>query len=403
MRWLGFMDRARSETPARVPTRSRRAPWLGGLQIAIVVSAVIVAVLFTRAPGADDMDPSPRATAAQSKPLVRTIRPLRSTTVLRVAATGSVDVRNHVALTPQVGGRVVRVSPALRAGGAFAAGERLLVIDRRDFELAHERALANVASAEANLKLQEAQSEAARVNYALLHPGERVPPLVARQPQIAQAKAQLAGARAQAGSTALELERTVFTLPFAGRVATSSAEVGQVLTRGQPFGQAYALDALQVVVPIAPDDLARVAPAVGRRAVVRIGVGEGLAESAVPARVERRSAELDPRTRFATLYLAFADGAHAPSPGAFVDVEIEGPAVADTYLLPEATEQTGGIVWVIQGGALTAVVPRTVAWLADGWLVAAFDAKDGVVTGTVPGGREGLAVEAATAAAPSGG
>ena len=385
------------DRPAEPPKR-RRAPWLGGLQIAIVAVAVIAAFFFARAPGADDVGPSPHATAAETTPLVRVIRPQRSSTVLRVAATGSVDVRNHVALTPQVGGRVVRVSPALRAGGAFAAGEELLVIDRRDFELAQESALANVAGAEANLKLQEAQSEAARINYSLLKPGERVPPLVAKEPQIAQAKAQLAAARAQASTALLELQRTTFALPFAGRVAASSAEVGQVLTRGQPFGQSYALDALEVVVPIAPDDLARIAPAVGRSAVVRVGVGQGLAESAVPARVERRSAELDPRTRFATLYLAFADGAHAPVPGTFVDVEIEGPAVADTYLLPEATEQTGGIVWVVHGGALSAVAPRTVARLAGGWLVAAFDAKDGVVTGAVPGGREGLAVEAAPAA-----
>ena len=354
---------------------------------------MLVAVWFARAPDAADVGPAAASRQIQSAPLVRVVRPERASTVLRVVATGSVAVRNHVALTPLVGGRVVSVAPGLRAGGSFQAGERLLTIDPRDFELALERARASIASAQANLELQEAQSDAATANYALLHPGERVPALVAKAPQIAQAKAQLAAAQAELALAVLELERTVFALPFAGRVAASTAEVGQLLARGQSFGRAYALDAVQVVVPLAADELARIAPAVGRRATVRISASEA-GDSALAARVERRSAQLDERTRFATLHLAFADSGQAPLPGTFVDVDIGGPAVADTFVLPEAAEQAGGVVWAVAAGALTAVRPRTVARLPEGWVVDAFDPRDGIVVGAVPGGREGLAVTA---------
>ena len=365
--------------------RGRR---LGILQIAVVVALVLLALVYARAPrqGSADAPPSFAGRDSETPPLVRVVRPAVAATALRIAATGSVAVRNHVALAPQVGGRVVEVSPSLRAGGAFRAGERLLLIDQRDYQLAYEQAEADVATAAATLMLQEAEGEAAQANYALLNPGEAAPPLVAKTPQIAQAKARLAAAQARLKVVALELQRTAFSLPFAGRVTETSAEVGQVLNRGQAFGQAFALDALEVVAPLSADDVRRLQPVAGRQATVRGG------DRALRAQVDRMSAELDARSRFATLYLTFVDQTEGLAPGTFVDLAIEGPQLADTYLLPEAAEQVGGSVWLVENDQLRSFTPTVLGRTAEGWLVAAFDAKDGVVTGAVPGARAGLAV-----------
>lgn len=373
--------------------RGRR---LGIVQIGVVVALVLLALVYARAPrqGSGDALPSLAGRGSETPPLVRVVRPVSASTALRIEATGAVAVRNHVALAPEVGGRVVEVSPSLRAGGAFQAGERLLVIDWRDFRLAYEQAEADVATAAATLMLQEAEGEAARANYALLHPDETAPPLVAKTPQIAQAKARLAAAQARLKVAALELRRTAFSLPFAGRVTETSAEVGQVLNRGQTFGQAFALDALEVVAPLSADDVARLQPVAGRQATVRGG------GRALRAQVERMSAELDARSRFATLYLTFVDPGLPP--GTFVDLAIDGPEIANTYLLPEAAEQVGGSVWLVADGQLQSFTPTALGRTAEGWLVAAFDAKDGVVTGAVPGARAGLQVQTQAGAAAAG-
>ncbi len=394
-----FGKRAKDLRPgAATGAAEPRRRWLGPVQIIVVLLLLLAAFLYARAPG-QDAGEVPEFADAQGDllPIVRVTRPVPAGTQLRVDATGTVNVRNYVGLTPLVGGRVVSISPALRAGGAFQANQQLLVIDRKDYELALDQARADIAAAQSSLMLQRAESDAARANYALLHPNETVPPLVARVPQIAQAQAQLAAARARASIAALDLQRTGFSLPFAGRVAESSAEVGQVLARGQSFGRAYALDAVEVSAPVAAEELERIAPAIGRSASVQVG------RTSLSARVERVSAELDERTRFAEMYLSFqideSQEDALPPPGTFVNIVVEGPEVASTYLLPPAAEQIGRSVWVVAGGALEQVVPRTLANTADGWVVAAFDFKDGVVLGAVPGAAPGLQVDVGSAAA----
>ena len=366
--------------------------WAGTTQIIVVVVLVLLALLYARAP--DNGNAELQVGAGQyPKPLVNVFHPVAGANMLSVAATGSVDVRNRVALAPQVTGRVVSISPSLRVGGAFAAGEGLLVIDPRDFQLAAAAAAADVATAASNLRLEQAKSDAARANYDLLHPGAEVPALVARVPQIAQAEAQLAAARARERVTALDLERTVFSLPFDGTVTRTSAEIGQLLTRGQSFGEVFADDAIEVVAPVSADDLKRLDPAVGRRA--RISDPYRTFEAVV----EKVSAELDNRTRFATLYLKVTG--EPPVPGTFVDVEIEGPVFADSFLLPDAAEQAENRVWIVANGELRSVESPAYGRTADGWITSAFDPGEGVVLGAVPGAREGRAVQIAESNQPA--
>lgn len=373
-----------SHSPSATP-RWRRFGWV---QILIIALLVLAAFLYARSRD-DDASPAPAFSAGRVEappPLVRVLSPVAGSTRLRVEATGEVAVRNYVALTPQVGGRVASLSPSLKNGGAFRAGDTLLVIDQRDFELANDQAQAEMATAAADLMLREAEGDAARANYALLHPGTEVPPLVAKVPQIAQARARLDAARARADIAALELERATFSLPFNGRIKESTAEVGQVLGRGQPFGQAFALDALEVAAAVSAEDLGRLGNAAGASAVVRSD------EGSFAGKVDRVSAELDSRSRFATVYLTFADVAVAPPPGTFVDVVIEGQELANTFVLPEAAEQIGGTVWLVSNGLLRAHAPKSYGRTNAGWVVEAFDAGDGVVLGAVPAASAGLPV-----------
>ena len=304
---------------------------------------------------------------------------------LEVRGTGSVVVRNSIDLVLQLSGRVVWVSETFRKGGSIEAGQSLLRIDPKDFELAVAQAEADRFAAESNHQLVKAESEAAIANYAILHPGKDVPPLVAKTPQVDQAKAQIAAASAREQIALLDLMRTDFSLPFDGRVVDSQAEVGQFLNQGQKFGEVFDVASVEALVPISTDDLSILQPAIGRRARLSLG------DFQLQATVARVSPNLDERTRFAQLYLTL-ENATGVLPGSFFNVVVEGPRLENTILLPEAAEQINRSVWVVSDNRLRRSQPRFINRQTSGVIVESFDSGDGVVLGTVAGAKEGMMV-----------
>ena len=253
----------------------RKKPIIGLLQVAGVIALIALAFVYSRAPmdataqldaqstgQSANQAPAQKTSTSVGKlaPLVYVLKPAISSQQVAIASTGSVVVRSYVTLTPQVSGKVVSTSQALRSGGGFSAGETLVTLEKRDFSLGLAQAEADVASARASLQLSLAIGSAAVANYQMINPGENVPTLVAKEPQIAQAKAQLQSAIARRDIQQTNLERSIFSLPFAGRVVESSADQGQILNVGQSFGRVYALDSVEIVTSLAPEELAKIAP-----------------------------------------------------------------------------------------------------------------------------------------------
>ena len=64
---------------------------------------------------------------------VRTVPAVPVDVPLIVRSQGAVEPHTEAELIPEVSGRVVWMSPSLRSGGRFAAGEVLLRIDDSDY------------------------------------------------------------------------------------------------------------------------------------------------------------------------------------------------------------------------------------------------------------------------------
>jgi len=375
---------------SRVTTRKK--PLIGLLQVAVVIALMGLAFIFSREPGqpagASALVQNTASVSTKPAPLVSILRPAASAQQLAISSTGSVVVRSYVTLIPQVSGKVTTTSGSLRNGGSFSAGETLVTLEKRDFVLALAQADADVASAEASLELRMAEGSAAVSNYRMLNADKPVPPLVAKAPQIAQAKAQLQSAIARRDIQQTNLDRSVFSLPFSGRVVESTADEGQILNAGQSFGRVYALDAVEIVISLAPEQLAKLAPAKNREVTITIdGVSfEGL--------VDRVAAERDSRSRFTQVFIAPKNN-QSLTPGTFVSVEVRGPVVSDTFLLPESALQVGQVFWVVNNGNLVEVAANVLGRQNDQYLVKAFEYDQGIVAGSVPGARNGLPVRLA--------
>ncbi len=355
--------------------RTARPAWFGYAQLGIILILVVIALYFARAPGRVTLDTAAGEDADAGKPVVNVIRPEPTEQALTVKLTGTVRAYDQVAVRSEVAGRVVWVSPDFANGGSIVANETFVRIDPVRYELQVEAAEMAVREADARLSAQNTRS----------------------------AEARLGAARAGLKLAQLDLERTEISLPFNARVVSSSVSAGELVgpvegidARASVLGLVYQPEMLQVDAPVDPKILGYLTPAAGRIATIHTRTED------YEARVERVSSVVAPQTRLASLFLKFVHDRpleSLPLPGTFVEVEIQGPAYRDVYVLPDAVLQAGDSVWTVRDGVLHSLGLQALGHSAAGTVVEAFDAGEGVVTGMLPGAAEGLAVLVADAEA----
>ena len=334
----------------------KRPRWIGPLQIFLVGAVVLVAFLYACAPDreggggpaaiASDREEDPRS-------LVRVVRPVADQHGARdhghrlggCAQPRRVDAPGGVAeWSPS--------RPLCAPAEPLPPTRNCWWSTRRDFELALDQARADIAAARSSLMLQQAEE---RCRPSQLRPAaswRNRPAAGGAGAADRPGEGAAAAAEARAAIATLELQRTAFSLPFAGRITASTAEIGQVLARGQSFGQAFAFDAVETVAPLPPDDLKRLEPAVGPQ-------GQGARRVPNPRRPWLREWLRNSTSAPASRRSISRSRMTFCQPGTFVDVEIEGPRIADTFLLPEAPNRSTAGVWVVRRGSLEKTVPRT--------------------------------------------
>lgn len=344
---------------AERPGRARRLLARGlkvALPIAILVGGAGLAVgLIETGPKAE------RQTPARQARLVE-VTPARVDKVaVTVHAMGTVKADRQVDLRPQVGGRIVWVSDEFMAGGILAAGDPLVRIDPKDFELVVRQRAAALATAESNLKIEHGQQSVARREYELL--GEAIRPedreLVLRQPQLATVQAAVDTARSTLEQARLDLARTSVTVPFNAVVQSRDVNLGTQVSTATSLATLVGTDSYLVEVAVPVDQLKwlRVPQSNGEPgSAVRIfNEAAWGADIYRQGRITRLASQLESEGRMAQLLvavddpLALEDG-NAGKPvlliGAYVRAEIEGIEVGPVAIVERHLLRDGNHVWL---------------------------------------------------------
>jgi RND family efflux transporter MFP subunit len=293
-------------------------------------------------------------------PMVRTVQTKSGQQTVSIRGDGTVRPLREIDLVPEVGGKVVRMSPALVNGGVFRKGDTLLQIDPVDYELAVTLAQAKVKDAESRLELAEEEALASVEEWRLLYPDSssedsKPPALVAKEPQLAAAQARLEADKADLRKALLHLERTKLKAPFAGRVGDEKVDVGQYVSPGQALGTLYSTEAAEIVVPLEGGDLfwfdvPAFTSADGRGAPAVVRASLAGRELSWPGKVVRTEGRLDERTRMIHV-VVLVDKPYARKPplvfGLFVTVEIEGRNLHNCTVIPRGALHQGNVVWVV--------------------------------------------------------
>lgn len=326
------------------------------IPIAIIVVAWVVAkvMISNRAPAVRD-------TTAPAAPVVQvlTLQPQDYQVIVR--SRGVVQAHTQVQLVAQVGGEIVEINPQFRDGGFFKANEVLLRIDPRDYELAVTMAEAELAQANQRLAEEEARAIQAGRDWKRLGGNEQPNALALRKPQLAGAKATLASAEARLAQARLNLARTALSVPYAGRVLSNLADVGQVVTVGTPLGEVYSIDKVEVRLPLSNRQTARLQlpeqyrdeqHVEGPAVTLSAQVGEQTHQW--QGRIVRSAGAIDSGSRQTFVvaqvddpYARREDGGPPLQVGLYVEAGIHGQQLKNVFVIPRAAVRGEGLAYVV--------------------------------------------------------
>jgi multidrug efflux system membrane fusion protein len=335
--------------------RTLPARWLKILLPVAVLAASAAGAwaIATRRPSLEAPPP------AGTPPLVRIVAAHPEKVRLDVHSQGLVAARTEIDLVAEVSGKVVRVHPAFAAGGFFAAGDVLLAIDPRDYDHAIVKAEAEVVEARRAIAQEQAAVVQARGEWRALGEG-RPTPLALHEPQLAEAKARLKAAEATLAEARLRRSRCELRAPFAGRVREIRAGLGQFLAAGDKPARLYSIDAAEIRLPVAPDQLPYLDLPRERPGQAKPPLGPGVTLTARlggesrqwRGRIVRTEGAVEESTGLLYLVAEVREPYSRDEPlwvGSFVQADIEGREQSGIFVLPAGALDASGEALLVDG------------------------------------------------------
>jgi len=327
-------------------------------KLAIATLATLVGLVATWVVLTAKSEPQAGTPPERPAPMVEVITAAPADHELRVRTQGTVRAKTQVELAAQVAGRVVKVSENFADGGFFQAGDILLTIEPDDYEFALARTEAALAQAEQRLAEERGRSRQAEREWRELGSAE-ANDLFLRKPQLRAAELAVTAAEADVAAAKLALDRTIIRAPFDGRVLQKRADVGQFVGNGTPLAQVYAVEALELRLPVSDAQLALLPESlltssgglVGASVAITVNIGDKVWNFSAP--IVRAEAEIDRRSRVANLIAEFSgspeikEGRPQLTPGVFARAEIMGRPVPGVIELSNSALSPDGHILVV--------------------------------------------------------
>jgi multidrug resistance efflux pump len=346
----------------------------------LVVLAILVAGVIGMGQLAALRKPPERANVEGYLPLVRTATPAVTEYRERLDGYGRARALRSVDVLAEVAGVVAWTAPELEAGAAVTAGTVLARIDARDFELvrdqaesARKQAVAELARIRAELQGLAEQLTVARtaldssrreleraeelakndlatanevdvLRRAYDFQQRQVVELQAlersTQPRVDWVESDIARLEALVAKAKLDLGRTEIAAPFAGRIVSRNAELGQRVAPGIMLFDLVDLTRVEVPVSLPGSRFGEIA--IGARAEIRLREGGDVVWT---GEVKRIAPAIDPTNRTFDVYLEVSGDAHATvvAPGAFVLATIDGRLHAGVRAVPRGAFVDGAL------------------------------------------------------------
>jgi RND family efflux transporter MFP subunit len=355
--------------PGSLVVSKKPVVWGIHLLVTVVIficAFAIIAAMFSSKPNVKKWGSRPAASVG-----VETINLDTSNYPVWIESYGSADPLTKTQLVSDVSGKVIAVSNNIRAGASFKAGETLLTIDPRDFEIEIDIAKSAVADAWVKYKQELAQADIAEHDWNVKPGTVEGRDLALRKPQVAAALAGYDAANARLVKAELNLERTEVKAPFDGKVLKQMVDLGQVLNPSQTIAEIYSTDYIEVRLPVKAQDLAHlnlpadITQSIDPTGITQINLPTVTFEGELggktytwQGKLVRSEGAFDASTRM--LYLVaklenpFVSTNELPAlrVGQFLRAKIQGKALNNVYAIPRSAVSQSNMIAVADKGVL---------------------------------------------------
>ena len=219
---------------------------------AVIVIFITAAVLLLMAKFKPDIDKKDDAQIVQT---VETINIRAVDFVIPITTEGMVLPKTSIAFSSEISGKIISVATQFSNGGRFTAGDILVKVDPLDYKLAITRAQANVSAKIASLDLEQAKSDLAKTDWKKYGKKGQPTALNLNLPQVASAKAALAGAKADLLLAKRNLAKTEVIAPFDGVIFTKNVDVGQFVAIGTTLATIASTQTAEIRVALSDEQL----------------------------------------------------------------------------------------------------------------------------------------------------
>ena len=315
-----------------------------------LIVAVIAAAAFVVAVSCSKTE---NQAAAQAETFgatpVKVFKVRRERITEKITYTGTLEAWTKINITPEVGGKIVRIH--VQEGDRVAKDQLLAELETESIRLQLKQAEAGVAVAEASradaLRNKERMDRLIKENAVSEMQREKI------QLAYDAAAAQLEQARAGLNLARHALDVSIMKAPFAGVIASKNAEVGDVINPmmggfGGGVGGVLTLmdySRIKVAVAVSPQDSGRIRK--GQEAILRVGSSPGR-EFRGSVRVVNLTA--DPLSKKFGVEVLFDNPDAALRPGTFGDLVFEVQSHENALVVPQIAVLENTYVFVAEDG-----------------------------------------------------
>ncbi|NQY63595.1 MAG: efflux RND transporter periplasmic adaptor subunit [Alteromonadaceae bacterium] len=266
---------------------------------------------------------------------------------------GFVIPAEAVKVYARVSGNIEAINPLAMPGGQLKKGQWLAQLEAVDFEITRRSQQAQLAQAQANFSLEEADQIIAKEELALLSHHNELgidQSLVLREPQLTVAKAKVSVAINNLEKAELNLQRTKVLMPFDGAIMSKSVGLASKVSSSTLLFEVVNTDTYWIEVKIPHKFLSLLDQAQTAEMSQSRLWGKGKKRQ---ARFISILPELDSKDRQVKVLLAIdsPNVTNDNSPQVFINdflnVELKGKAIKDAWVIKHPWLLPDKTMWVV--------------------------------------------------------